>query len=110
VHRRGEHLADGMDRVVPTETFGLKTGQRSHNFGLVERELVLDDGVHDGVKACIGQANAGAAMVRLDQRDALALVRLSHAVGSRGRSGSYSSNSSCCLTDGGSAAAARTPL
>ena len=74
VHGAGKHLPDGVDSVVASETLGPQASQRSDYLGLVEGELVLDDGVDNRVQLRVGQPNSSAAVERLDQADALALV------------------------------------
>jgi hypothetical protein len=58
-----EDRPDGVDGVVPSETFTAETGQGLHHHLVAESNLVFDDDVNNGVKLQIGQSDLPAPMV-----------------------------------------------
>ena len=65
---------DGVDGVVPSETFSAETGQGVHDHLLAESNLIFDDDVDNGVKLRIGQRDLSAPMVGRYQLHLFAFV------------------------------------
>src|SRR5262245_36418053 len=75
VHELHEDHADGMDGIVPIEALGHEPLYCApHRYFVTKRNLALDDGVHHGVNRFIGQANTGAQVIVLHERDPLLLI------------------------------------
>jgi hypothetical protein len=64
VYVLGEHHADGVDRIMPIETFVHEALRgATHRRFISECDLGLDNRVKRGVCLFIRQANAGAAVI-----------------------------------------------
>lgn len=74
-HVAGEHRANRVHDIVPLESFASQPLKRFNDCGDDFGQLILDDGVDDGVHLRVGEVDLRALMIALHEEEPLLLVQ-----------------------------------